>query len=50
MDDALTRLRMERIEKFGVQRGAAVVDPARRVERDEEVLVEHNRVAAGQGR
>jgi hypothetical protein len=35
MDDALTGLRRERLEQFGVHRRAAVVDPARRVESDE---------------
>ena len=50
MDDMLAGLRAERLEEFGVQRRAAVVDPARRVERDDQILVEHDRVSAGQGR
>jgi hypothetical protein len=48
MDDMLAGLRAEGLEEFGVQRRTTVVDPARRVERDDQVLVEHDRVSAGQ--
>jgi len=48
MDDTLAGLRPERFEQLGVQAGL-VVDPARRVEGDGEILIENHRVRAGKG-
>ena len=48
MDDVLAELRRKRLEEFGVERRAAVVDAACRIEGDDQVLVEHHRVGAGQ--